>query len=783
MKKGLSVLLILAALFGFYGGAVNIKDVMAAKAYWEDKSEQTTADLNKLEDGLKTLDENKEAYLEGLDKVKDGEEALVEGEQELAEGEATLAQGEADYAAAPGKLADARRQLAEGEEALAEGEESLKKLSTAITGVNQLLSGYNNTWRPGYETLKGARKKIYQGSKGSKKSLVALSQFLSSKDAYLAAVEDVASDNGRQNAKDYKDFIKSTNELAKDIPKIQKKVKEVSDSAKKMLAALKVPKTNFDFAGVVSKQKSALKQFAAFIEDKEKREKYLAGIDSIADAYDSYDKTVEQYYQAYLAGQTGGKPTVEQMVEANMEKGWDAFWGTSDGKAAITGTKTQILQSKGIAEPTQEQINSIPDETAKSAFRNSGSDKAKAAEAGIRSQVTEQVKAGVKEEVKKQVKAAYESNKELTAGKAGLIDAMQQISDGLADVNEQVNGKSSKLKNKLLPGLKQFNAAATSKKVDKLTEGQNNIAGGVATIASGVLNNSTLRAGVKNAMGSKALVLLRRYSGGSSPAYSKNSNFAKFESQMDSNPGLISILQKARKFLGNTRADGLSTYNDGLAKLKAGRAQYAQGLADYEAAPAKLEAGRLALEEGRQKLADGRKELAAGKEKLAEYEDGERQVRDGLATLMASDRYADLETILERRNGDDNFDDADKHLNIPEGLDAVGTGREYQADTGAVVTKELTGRILGSGLGLGAAVIALLAALLSLMKKYKGAAALAVATAAVGIGGMIAGNNAGMEMSSIAGSNMGATPMVAAGILAVVAALFSIVHFTAKKES
>ena len=80
MKKGLSVLLIAAALFGFYGGAVNIQDVLAAKDYWEKKSEQTTADLNKLEDGLNTLGDNKEAYLDGLDKVKEGEERLEQGE-------------------------------------------------------------------------------------------------------------------------------------------------------------------------------------------------------------------------------------------------------------------------------------------------------------------------------------------------------------------------------------------------------------------------------------------------------------------------------------------------------------------------------------------------------------------------------------------------------------------------------------------------------------------------------------------------------------------------------
>ena len=48
MRKGLSVLLIAAALFGFYGGAVNLNDVLACKDYWEVKGEETTADMNKL---------------------------------------------------------------------------------------------------------------------------------------------------------------------------------------------------------------------------------------------------------------------------------------------------------------------------------------------------------------------------------------------------------------------------------------------------------------------------------------------------------------------------------------------------------------------------------------------------------------------------------------------------------------------------------------------------------------------------------------------------------------
>ena len=65
MKKGLSVLLIAAALFGFYGGATSLNDVLASKDYWEEVGEKSTADMNKLEDGLNQLKDNEKAYLDG----------------------------------------------------------------------------------------------------------------------------------------------------------------------------------------------------------------------------------------------------------------------------------------------------------------------------------------------------------------------------------------------------------------------------------------------------------------------------------------------------------------------------------------------------------------------------------------------------------------------------------------------------------------------------------------------------------------------------------------------
>ena len=163
MKKGLSVLLIAAALFGFYGGAVNLNDVLACKDYWEEEGERSTADMNKLEDGLNQLKDNEQAYLDGLEKVADGEEALAQGEEDYAAGQAELAKGEADYAAAPGKLAAGEKELAAGKAklaagkaALAQGKKDLSSLNTLIDGVEQVLDGYPE-WKSGYEQLKEGR--------------------------------------------------------------------------------------------------------------------------------------------------------------------------------------------------------------------------------------------------------------------------------------------------------------------------------------------------------------------------------------------------------------------------------------------------------------------------------------------------------------------------------------------------------------------------------------------------------------------------------------------------
>ena len=592
--------------------------------------------------------------------------------------------------------------------------------------------------------------------------------------AYAAAVADVAADDEKQGADDYKDFVKSTNTMAKALPKIQESVKTKDAQANALLAALKAPSTNFDFAGVVSAQRKALLAFAELITDKDQKSAFTSGVNTVADAYDSYNDTVEQYYQAYLAGQTGGKPTVEQMVAANMDAGWDAFFASDRGKGAIQQAKAGIAQAQGLPDPSM-----VPDETAKSYIKENNAE----AKAGVEAAVTEQVKAGVKAEVQKQVKQGYEENATLTAGKGALIGAMTAIATKLDEVNEKVNGKSSKIKTALLPGLKKFNSQVTEDKIDDLVDGQNDVAKGIRTIAQAVLGTKALRDGVEENLGSDAIKLLKTYKVNPNPLNTKISDFAAFEKQMDTKPGIVNLLAKARGLLVTTKTKGQKTYNAGKAKLASGKAQYAQGLADYAAAPAKLAAGRAQLAEGLQKLMDGRQELADGKEKLGEYEDGEQQVRDGLATLVGTEPDGGLTSILERLDGKGNFDDPNGHLELDEGLNAVEVGRGYQADSGELITKEITGRAVGTAAGIGAGVLAILAGLLSLFRKNKAAGVTALLSAAAGAAAVGVGTSAGMEFSHIAGSTVSSMPWVACGVLAAVAAVHALVHFAGNKTA
>ena len=206
MKKGLSVLLIAAALFGFYGSAVNLNDILACKDYWEEAGEKSTADMNKLEDGLNQLKDNEQAYLDGKDQ-------LAEGEQTLAAGEAQYAQGLADYAAAPGKLAAGEKQLAEGEDSYADLKRLIAGLKKARKHGVKTTKGHDEYWHDAFSNaLKPGRKQIVS-KLGSTASMIGM---LSDDNSVGKFINDEAS---------YPNFDSDVQKLVKDIPIASNKLK------------------------------------------------------------------------------------------------------------------------------------------------------------------------------------------------------------------------------------------------------------------------------------------------------------------------------------------------------------------------------------------------------------------------------------------------------------------------------------------------------------------------------------------------------------------------------
>ncbi len=885
MKKGLSILLVAAALFGFYGGAANLNDVLACKDYWEKAGEESTANMNKLEDGLNQLKENEQAYLDGKDQVADGEVALADAEKQLADGEAKLAdgraelaKGEADYAAAPGKLADARRkiakgekdladgkkklaagykeynagkdalkagkaavadgekklaaaedqlaqgekelaagkqQVADGEVALEEGQASLDQLDGAIKGVQNILDGYNE-WKTGYEKLKKGRHDLFEGSSPAKEDLAKLAAFLPevSQAAYVNAVNDVAGDDEKQTADDYKQFIKSTNAIADALPVIQKVVAEKYAQVSQLYKGLndlatQSTENDIKFAGACAQYKDSLAELAESLGDK--KDTFNGLVNKLAGLYVNYATADGKMQQKKSAFESAYNAVKDYDTDGNQQ--------FSDGEklAAASAGKTAELQAYATA-----------------------ADEYKSAAADTQT-------------------AAGEIAGKIDTEKATILACIKGVLDQLETANTSVNSEDGAIKAKLQPGLKEFNEATKPDKdnvspVDVLTGGQDQIADGVSQICAGVLGNEQLKEGVEKNLGKDAINLLKVYQNSPNPLSSKGGkNFAEFEGQMDTNPDLVTNLTKAKALLTATKAQGEKDLADGKQALEAGKqkvaegeealaagyaeyekgkkdlaagkkqvkegepklaaaakqlakgekdlaagkkkladgkAQYAQGLKDYKAAPAKLADGRRQLAEGEAQLQDGyqayeqgKQDLADGKAKLAEYEDGEQQVRDGLKTLTETETDLDLQSILDRLNGDDDFDNGDKHLELDEGLAAVEVGRGYQADDGVLISDEIMARAVGTGALLGAGVLAVLAAILSFMKKNKGAGVFAILAAAAGAFGAFYGTQAGTYFSSIAGSTVGATGWIAAGILGAVALVHAIAHFTAKKEA
>ena len=744
MKKGLSVLLVAAALFGFYGGAVSLNDVLACKDYWEVEGERSTADMNKLEDGLKQLQDNEEAYLDGLDQVADGEEELAKGEAEYAEGQKTLAQGEADYAAAPAKLAAGEKKLAAGEAAIAKGEDDLDSLNTLIGGIRQVLNGYP-TFRNGYKQLR-------DGRIGAVKKPADVSQLTAVLSAYYTNAKDAAAGKALQDfqaagvsfAKQdassftnaqyegFRDYLEKTttalNSADTFFDNTKSNLSSVAGSYNKVLASAKEAATGYKT--VLGAGKAAQEAAAAYKADPTDMEKARAA----QKAKETYEGAVQKY---------GDPASVAKKLNAALDACQKTASNAQAAGAVTLATKVFIAsKSEALAQQVLDALKGAQEELTVGAD-GSNSDRVK----------------------------PY-----LTY--VGTIpEAVKQINSGISDVQNNTIAKSKGTAKQWLDGYETITGSSTMSSLRALTGGVAQIIGGVYGSGNKELINGMNRAAKAAGFDAKDFT-----PAAASKLAADLASSSMLENFYNDGNRIEKAFKSVLPSLNKKAANGRKQLAAGRKALAAGKAELAQGYADYAAAPGKLAEGRRQLAEGLKKLMDGRKALADGRAKLGEYEDGEGQVRDGLATLMSTEPNGGLVSILDRRNGDNDFDNGDTHLDLLEGLEAVIVGREYQGDSGVLITKEITARAIGTVAGLAAGVIALLAALLSLLGKHKAAGVLALVSAVAGGVGIAYGSSKGMEFSNIAGSDLGSTPLVAAGLLAAAAAVFAVVHLVAKKE-
>ena len=727
MKKGLSILLIAAALFGFYGSAVNLNDVLACKDYWEKAGEESTANMNKLEDGLNQLKENEQAYLDGKDQVSEGEKTLADGEKALADGEKALADGEAQYAAGLKSYKEAPAKLAAGEAQLAEGKSSYKNLKKLINGLETAKKhgtsqtkdhakywhdAYSNSLMPGRKLIISTLKEN-EGPVGMIEGLVGESNLIS-------------------------DAEKATS--AEKFDKVDKRLEKAFGEAAKMLDGfIKLAGQKANDLDTAGKAHAGMLQLEAAWSVKQEA---LGG------------KSLEDFFGACTAEHE--KAFLSSPYATDAQKALLPAFAGMDQSPYFTAAPASTLLRGGVAQQLSEFL------------KNYGA-------------TLQKVAAG-------------------NAEFAQLVGAMQNLAGNKTDADTfgpTVSAVVSGLNEKAVPMLKKYKEMAenSAKQFGKWDDGYQTLAhakdgqvskkykddlasksSGVPYAFKNIVSNSTTKAAVK-AYDKGLMKILRKYTG------NRLANDSMAEFDKDIVYLSTKVIPRAEKVLAKVKKNAEKQLADGEKQLAKGKADYAAAPGKLAAAEKQLAAGRQQLEEGRQQLEEGRQALADGKAQLAQYEDGEQQVRDGLATLTGTEPDLGLESIADRLSGDVDFDNGDEHLELDEGLSAVETGRGYQAEDGVLITNEIMGRAVGTGALLGAGVLAVLAAILSFLKKNKAAGVFAILAAAAGAFGAFYGTNAGTYFSDIAGSTAGNAAWIAAGTLGAVALVHAIVHFAAKKEA
>lgn len=726
--KSVGVVLLITALIALVGGVQVLQGISGSRDYWTKKGEETTENLNTLEDGLNKLGDNEKTYLEGRSALKDGKqeyangvEALEQGRIDFANGQDLLASKSAEYEAGVQKIKDAELRLAAGEKELAAGKAEYEKGKADAASAKQAYDAIQNLMTNGV----------------------------------------------------------------------------TQPQALRMIAAVSGEKPETVKAGYENGNPTAQK------------EKYnlLAAAKTARETIDNMDKNGFSREQA------------AQVIDAQE--------GAGKGEAALQAHDAikQIMAMQGINNPTQDQINAAAeqvaypmalaiakDRTAKEKFNLDAWD-----DATVKSIIKQQVTAAVQAEV---IKALIEANQIPEGTTYDMLPAgvKQAVDAAVAGQNDKIDQITETNYNNALAAIE-----AGTKASKEYKSGVSAAAAAYSVVEHLTSADVTLEEAMQIAAASQGMKIEEikaAYAAGADKAQNDaKGQLAKAKQVYDNAQQLMSGLtydQAVAAASASTRTPidlvkkGYENGNPqaqaaiakqlaaGKAKLEAGEKELAAGKAEYAAGKAKLEAGAAALADGKkqladaaaqltageQKLADAKKQIEDGEKKLKEFEDGRAQVIDGLNQVVSAkpDRE-DLESIASRLGNGYSFMRNKTDLDIAKGLDAVAAARDYQGDSGNAITKELMSRLYATIGTLIASVLAVIAAVSGIRKKYSGAAVLAVIAAAAAIFGTVYSNNAGMTFQNLAGYPINFIGMWAGVILAVVAVIFAAISGKAKSSA
>ena len=319
-----------------------------------------------------------------------------------------------------------------------------------------------------------------------------------------------------------------------------------------------------------------------------------------------------------------------------------------------------------------------------------------------------------------------------------------------------------------------------------VADGQKTLAGGLSTAVNGALGNEDMAKELTSSSGMSADQLK-----GTVAALS-GMDYGTFNAAMGQMTSVInSVAPKLAKTISDGEAQlaaakkqlekGHYAYNTGREQYEEGKAKLEEGAVLLEEGKAKLEAAAKQLEEGKAQLADAEKQIADGEKQLAVFEDGRDQVIAGLKTAIGTEAYEGTQSIADRLGENFSFMKNDTDLDIDKGLEVVAAARAYAADTAGAVTKEITGKAVGSIVAIAGSAIALLGGVLGLALKKPGfSGVVALLGGAAAAGGAVISSSVGSFFSQVAGA-AGPTLLTAAGAVTAVAAVVQAISaFSAK---